>query len=221
MARFEPTTEQARRVAKKAHNVVDRTLAGGLDPEAVSKALQEIYSWKGGIPLVLAKDLADKPKLFKRSNGTYGLKTTRLGLSDDRIVADFKASGWNYVDLSIRADRRSVVPGKPEIAVGTTRTLTIASVVPSGETWEFQKVVDTIGTPALAFDLEDLRDLVLGREDELLKRSVRYIAARAARFRRGYGGLECVAYADLKRRQLCLNWVERDWDARDWLGSCK
>jgi hypothetical protein len=224
MAKFEPNADQNRKIAKKAANVVDRSIAGGLDPEAVIKALQEIYFWKGGVPPVQAKasaaPTAREPKLFKRGDGSYGLKTTRLGLSDDHIVADFKAAGWGYINPAIRSNRRSEVPGKPEITTGTKRTLTIKNVVPSGEVWKFQKAVDTIGVPALAFDLEDLRNLVLGHEEELLKRGIRWVVAPAARFRND-DGYECVAYAVLGVRELDLVWVERVWGDSAWFGSSK
>ena len=224
MAKFEPNADQNRKIAKKAANVVDRSIAGGLEPEAVIKALQEIYSWKGGVPPVQAKTsaapTAREPKLFKRADGSYGLKTKRLGLTDDHIVADFKAAGWGYVNPSIRADRRILVSGKLGIATGSERMLAIKNVVPSGEVWKFQKAVDTIGAPALAFDLEDLRNMVLGHEDELLKRGINWVVAPAARFRDGSGN-ECVVYANLENRGLGLSWVEGDWDDDDWFGSSK
>jgi hypothetical protein len=222
MAQFVWTSDQLRKLNKRQRAIMDRALAGGLAPEGTLSAEQKIYSVKGGDPSVLfATDPAatKEPRLYKR-NGAYHLKTTRRGLTDDHIVADFKAAGWGYINPSIRADRRLDVPGKPEIEVGTERKLKIASVVPESEAWKFQKVVDAIGTPALAFDLEDLRNLVLGHEDELLKRGIRWIIAPAARFR-GDSGNECVVYASLESRLLHLDWVERDWDSLDWFGSSK
>lgn len=168
----------------------------------------------------VARPTARQPKLRKRQDGSYALRTTRLGLTDDHIVADFKAAGWGYINPFIRADRRLLVSGKLEIATGTERMLTIKNVVPSGETWKFQKVMDTIGAPALAFDLEDLRNLVLGHEEELLKRCINWVVAPAARFRSDDGD-GCVVFAALENRKLSLSWVEDDCHVIDWFGSSK
>jgi hypothetical protein len=222
MAKYEATLEQQLAAEKAAHEVLRQVGLGGLNPVTTIDALKKIRHVKGGDPSVLfATDPAatKEPRLYKR-NGAYHLKTTRRGLTDDHIVADFKAAGWGYINPSIRADRRLDVPGKPEIEVGTERKLKIASVVPESEAWKFQKVVDAIGTPALAFDLEDLRNLVLGHEDELLKRGIRWIVAPVARFRSD-GGSECVVYASLGSRKLRLFWVERDWSSLVWFGSSK
>jgi hypothetical protein len=162
-----------------------------------------------------------KPRLFKRNDGSYGFKSIRNGLTDEQIVADFQAGGWTF-NSYIRTDYRwNNVPGKPRIAVGTTQSATIKrDVVPSSESWKLQKVTDAIGAPALAFDLEDLRNLVLGREDELLNRGIRWVVAPAARFRHDDDD-ECVVYANLKNRKLGLNWVGRAWGGEVWFGSCK
>lgn len=158
--------------------------------------------------------------LIFNSDGSVSKMKVVYGGIDEQIVADFKAAGWGYINPAIRSDRRIEIPGKPEITTGTKRMLTIKNVVPSGEVWKFQKAVDTIGATALAFDLEDLRNLVLGHEEELLKRGIRWVIAPAARFRND-NGYECVAYANLEDRKLYLYWVEFDWDAYDWFGSSK
>lgn len=163
--------------------------------------------------------LASASKIVKR-NGAYCLRTTRQGLTDAQIVEDFRKAGWGYINPAIRADRRIEVPGKPEIAPGTERMLTIKNVVPSGTTWKLQKAVDTIGETAMAYDLEDLRNMVLDNRDELLKRGVRYVVAPAARFA-GDGGGECVVCAGLGGRGLDLRWVEDDWSDNDFFGSSK
>lgn len=98
--------------------------------------------------------------------------------------------------------------------------LTIKNVVPSGEAWKFQKAVDTIGAPALAFDLEDLHNMVLGHEEELLKHGINWVIAPAARFRIASGD-ECVVYAYLESRELFLAWVEDGWLDNGWFGSSK
>jgi len=161
-----------------------------------------------------------QPKLFKRADGSYGLRTVRRGLSDADIVAAFKAAGWGYVNPAIRSDRRLCVEDKPEIAVGKTRMLSIKNVVPPGSVWTVQKAVEAIGAPALGFDLEDLYKLVLEHREELLRLGVSWVVAPAARFRDGNGD-ECVVYAYLENRELYLPWVGYVWNSYDWFGSSK
>lgn len=158
--------------------------------------------------------------LLRKADGSISLKRVVRGRTDEELVAGFKKAGWGYVNTLIRSDRRMTVKGKPKIKAGTEKTLTIKSVVPEGQAWKFSKAVKAVGNTALAFDLEDLTDLVLPHRDELLKLGVKYVIAPAARFR-GVNGNECVVYASLEYRKLYLYWVGDDWYSVDWFGSSK
>lgn len=123
-------------------------------------------------------------ELVFNSDGSVSITTVFRGASDEELTNAFLKAGWGtIINPMIRADRRLEVSGKPVLEVGTKRRLTIRQAIPDGEFWTIEQIAAKWGLEAtMAFDLEDLADFLIGRNEVIRAHGIRFVVASGARF---------------------------------------
>lgn len=227
MGRYEWGPGQLLDLNSRLKGVMDLAIQGGLAPQPTIDAVQAIHDAKGGDPSSLFTQPTQPVKtstvgvvpspLAKCGTETYKLRTIRHDLSDDQIVANFKAAGWT-VDSAVRFDRR-IHAFRNDNLIETGCWIYVTNIGSFGHSLQLPKAVSMFREDFPRFNLEDLQNLVLGQEEKLLKRGISLVYAPAARFNNEHGR-ECMAYADVHHRMVLLALIGESCSPTDWFGHC-